>query len=87
MPVERSGSNSSYRFWLGVFAPAKTPPAIVNRLNAEIEKALQTPDVRAKLAKFGIQPMAMTPQEFGKFAKDELASNAELTKAAGIAAH
>ena len=85
--LEAGYPNSSYRCWLGVFAPAKTPPAIVNRLNAEIEKALQTPDVRAKLAKFGIQPMAMTPQEFGKFAKDELASNAELTKAAGIAAH
>ena len=84
--LEAGYANSSYRFWLGVFAPAKTPPAIVDRLNAEIEKALQAPAVRAKLAQLGVQPMTMTPQEFGKFAKDELESNAELTKAAGIAA-
>ena len=84
--LEAGYANSSYRFWLGVFAPAKTPPAIVARLNAEIEKALQTPAVRAKLAQLGVQPMTMSPQEFGKFAKDELESNAELTKAAGIAA-
>jgi tripartite-type tricarboxylate transporter receptor subunit TctC len=84
--LEAGYPNSSYRFWLGVFAPAKTPAAIVDRLNAEIQKALQAPAVRAKLAQLGVQPMTMNPQEFGKFAKDELESNAELTKAAGIAA-
>ena len=84
--LEAGYPNSSYRFWLGVFAPAKTPPAIVARLNAEIEKALQAPAVRAKMAQLGVQPMTMSPQEFAKFAKDELESNAELAKAAGIAA-
>lgn len=84
--LEAGYPNSSYRFWLGVFAPAKTPPAIVDRLNLEIEKALQAPAVRAKLAQLGVQPMTMNPQEFGKFVKDELESNAELAKAAGIAA-
>ena len=64
--------------------PAKTPPAIVNKLNAEIEKALQVPAVRAKLAKLGVQPMAMNTAEFDKFVKDELAVNSELVKAAGI---
>jgi tripartite-type tricarboxylate transporter receptor subunit TctC len=69
-----------------VFAPAKTPPTIVERLNAEIEKALQVPEVRAKLQKLGIEPMAMKPGEFGKFVQDELNANAELTKLAGISA-
>jgi tripartite-type tricarboxylate transporter receptor subunit TctC len=70
-----------------VFAPAKTPPAIVNKLNAEIQKALQAPAVREKLAKLGVQPMAMDAGEFGKFVEEELKINAEIAKAAGISAH
>jgi tripartite-type tricarboxylate transporter receptor subunit TctC len=81
---EAGYANSAYRFWIGVFAPAKTPPAIVEKLNAEIEKALQVPTVRAKLAKLGVQPMAMNTAAFDKFVKDELAVNSELVKAAGI---
>jgi tripartite-type tricarboxylate transporter receptor subunit TctC len=84
--VEAGYPNSSYQFWLGVFAPAKTPSPIVERLNAEIEKALQVPEVRAKLEKLGVQPMAMKPQAFAQFVKDELNANTELTKLAGISA-
>ncbi len=81
---EAGYANSSYRFWIGVFAPAKTPPAIVNKLNAEIEKAMQAPAVRAKLEKLGVQPMAMDTAAFDKFVKEELQTNSELVKAAGI---
>ena len=85
--LESGYPNSDYRFWIGVFAPAKTPPGIVNKLNAEIQKALQAPAVREKLAKLGVQPMAMNAGEFGKFVKEELKINAEIAKAAGISAH
>jgi tripartite-type tricarboxylate transporter receptor subunit TctC len=85
--LESGYPNSTYRFWIGVFAPAKTPPAIVNKLNAEIQKALQAPAVREKLAKLGVQPMAMDAGEFGKFVEEELKINAEIAKAAGISAH
>jgi tripartite-type tricarboxylate transporter receptor subunit TctC len=85
--VEAGYPNSSYQFWLGVFAPAKTPAAIVERLNAEIDKALQVPEVRAKLEKLGVQPMAMKPDTFTQFVKDELNANMELAKLAGISAH
>jgi tripartite-type tricarboxylate transporter receptor subunit TctC len=85
--LESGYPNSAYRFWLGVFAPAKTPRDIVTKLNAEIQTALQVPAVREKLTKLGVQPMAMSTDEFGKFAKEELASNAELAKAAGLTAH
>ncbi len=85
--LESGYPNSAYRFWIGVFAPAKTPRDIVSRLNGEIQKALQVPGVREKLAKLGVQPMAMNADEFGKFAKEELAINAELAKAAGLTAH
>jgi tripartite-type tricarboxylate transporter receptor subunit TctC len=85
--LESGYPNSAYRFWLGVFAPARTPPDIVNRLSAEIAKAMQMPDVRSKLAALGVQPMEMSAQEFDKFVKEELATNAALAEAAGIAAH
>jgi len=85
--LESGYPNSDYRFWIGVFARAKTPPAIVNKLNAEIQKALQAPAVRDKLAKLGVQPMAMNAGEFDKFVKEELKINAEIAKAAGISAH
>ena len=54
---------------------------------AEIQKALQTPAVREKLAKLGVQPMAMNAGAFDKFVNEELAINADLAKAAGISAH
>ena len=85
--LESGYPNSAYRFWIGVFAPAKTPRDIVSRLKGEIQKALQVPGVREKLTKLGVQPMAMNADEFGKFAKEELAINAELAKAAGLTAH
>ena len=81
---EAGYTNSAYRFWIGVFAPAKTSPAIVEKLNAEIQKAMQEPAVRSKLAKLGVQPMAMKTAEFDKFVKEELQINSDLVKAAGI---
>jgi tripartite-type tricarboxylate transporter receptor subunit TctC len=83
--TEESGyPNSAYRFWIGVFAPAKTPTAVVNKLNAEIQKALENPAVRAKLEKLGVQPMKMNTSQFGAFVKEELRINEEVVKAAGI---
>jgi tripartite-type tricarboxylate transporter receptor subunit TctC len=84
--VEAGYPNSAYRFWIGVFAPAKTPHDIVAKLNTEIQKALQVPTVRDKLAKLGVQPMAMDAGQFGAFVKEELTINAQLAKAAGISA-
>jgi tripartite-type tricarboxylate transporter receptor subunit TctC len=85
--LESGYPNSVYRFWIGVFAPAKTPRDIVNKLNAEIQKALQVPAVREKLTNLGVQPMSMNTEQFDRFVREELVINAELAKAAGIAAH
>jgi tripartite-type tricarboxylate transporter receptor subunit TctC len=84
--LEAGYANSAYRFWIGVFAPAKTPHDIVVKLNTEIQKALQVPAVSDKLAKLGVQPMAMDAGQFDAFVKEELTINAELAKAAGISA-
>jgi tripartite-type tricarboxylate transporter receptor subunit TctC len=82
--VEAGFPNSEYNFWIGMFAPAKTPPAVVARLNAETVKALNNPAVIARLGKFGAEPMPMSLKEFDAFVKKEIDINAALVKAAGI---
>jgi tripartite-type tricarboxylate transporter receptor subunit TctC len=67
-----------------VFAPAKTPRPIIDKLNFEISKALQVPAVQEKLEKIGVQLMPMSTERFNDFVREELAANAALAKAAGI---
>lgn len=84
--LESGYANSDYDFWIGVFAPVKTPHDIVDKLNAEILKAIQTPTVQEKLAKLGVEPMLMNTAQFNAYIKEQFATNAELAKAAGIQA-
>jgi tripartite-type tricarboxylate transporter receptor subunit TctC len=79
--LEAGYPNSDFNFWIGVFAPAGTPRAIVERLSREIGKALQVPAVREKLAIQGIDPLEMDAATFDRFVKDEAASMAVLAKA------
>jgi tripartite-type tricarboxylate transporter receptor subunit TctC len=69
--------------WLGVIAPKGTPPAIVNRLNAEIGKITARPDVRAEWAKQGAIAMTMTPDEFGKYLADDVVKWERIVKLSG----
>jgi tripartite-type tricarboxylate transporter receptor subunit TctC len=86
--IEAGFPDSDYNFWVGLFAPAATPKAIIDKLNAETVKALQVPAVKAKLAaNAGGDPMPMTPAEFNAFVGKEIDVNAALVKAAGIAAN
>jgi tripartite-type tricarboxylate transporter receptor subunit TctC len=85
--LEAGYQNSNYNFWIGVFAPAKTPHAIIDRLNIEITRALGNPTVQQKLEKIGVQPEPMTVERFNAFIREELKTNAELAEAAGIAKH
>jgi tripartite-type tricarboxylate transporter receptor subunit TctC len=78
--IEAGYPNSDFNFWIGVFAPAGTPPAIVEKLNREIGKALQVPAVREKLAIQGVDPMSMDTAAFDRFVKDEVVSTAALAK-------
>jgi tripartite-type tricarboxylate transporter receptor subunit TctC len=72
--------------WFGIVAPAGTPAAIVNRLNAEIGKIMQQNDVKDLLASFGAAPSISSPQEFGKFIDSEVTRWAEVVKASGAKA-
>jgi tripartite-type tricarboxylate transporter receptor subunit TctC len=70
--------------WQGVMVPAATPKPIVERLNAGILKALQNPDLRAKLAAQGAEPLGSTPAEYAAYVKKELARWAQVVKASGV---
>ncbi|HMS04206.1 MAG TPA: tripartite tricarboxylate transporter substrate binding protein [Burkholderiaceae bacterium] len=58
--------------WQGLTVPAKTPPEIVRRLHAELGKALAAPDVRAKLAQQGADPLGSTSEAYGRYIKSEI---------------
>lgn len=58
--------------WNGVFAPARTPRAIVDKLNADIVRVLAMPDVRERLAAMGSTPVGGTPEQFGDYVKREI---------------
>ena len=59
--------DAEYPFWIGMFVPAKTPRAVVDKLQAEAASALATPSVKSKLATLGVDPMLMSPTEFDAF--------------------
>ena len=70
--------------WLGIFAPAKTPPAIVERLNREINAAINSPDVRAKFEETGARPGNLSTAQFRSFLEREQVSYERIVKAANI---
>ena len=72
--------------WLGVMAPKGTPPAAINRLNAEIAKVLANPDVRAEWARQGATAMAMPPDEFSRYVSDDIAKWEKVIKVSGAKA-
>lgn len=71
--------------WFGLFAPARTPPAIAQRMAAEVAKALQQPEVRQRFAELGVQAVAQNAAAFGKTIADETAVLTQLIRARGIA--
>jgi tripartite-type tricarboxylate transporter receptor subunit TctC len=72
--------------WLGLMAPKSTPPAIVNRLNAEVTKIVSRPDTQAEWAKQGATAMTMTPDAFGKFLADDIVKWERIVKLSGARA-
>jgi tripartite-type tricarboxylate transporter receptor subunit TctC len=72
--------------WVGLFAPAGTPPDIVKRWNAEVLRVMQTPEMRDRLVGEGARFVATTPEQFGAYVKREIGRWAPVVKASGAKA-
>ena len=70
--------------WYGVVAPARTPPEILDKLAAEVRKAMQKPEVLQRLTTLGVEPAAGTPEEFRRFFLAELKAYGEMARVAGV---
>jgi tripartite-type tricarboxylate transporter receptor subunit TctC len=82
--IELGIKNFEVTNWYGVAAPAGTPPEIVNKLNAEINRILQLPDVMARFDELGTRRNPMSPEQFGAFQRAELAKYKEVITRAGV---
>jgi tripartite-type tricarboxylate transporter receptor subunit TctC len=72
--------------WIGLLAPARTPPGAVAKLNGESVKAVNLAEVKALLLRDGLEPVGDTPQEFAAVVKQEVSKWMKVVKAAGIKA-
>ena len=72
--------------WIAFMAPVGTPPAIVAKLNTEINRVLQTPAMREQFAAQGVQPMVMSPGQLGDFIKTEITKWGKAVKDSGAKA-
>src|SRR6185369_6338037 len=70
--------------WFGVFVPAGTPRPVIDRLHAEILKALQTPDLKSRMVSMGTEVSGMGPDDFAAYVRKEIPKWANLVKAAGV---
>jgi tripartite-type tricarboxylate transporter receptor subunit TctC len=70
--------------WFGMWARAGTPPAVVQKLNAQVNAIVQGAEVREQFAKLGITPAPMKPDEFAKFVRDQIVTYQAIVKDAGI---
>jgi tripartite-type tricarboxylate transporter receptor subunit TctC len=73
-----------YTLWVGLWGPAAMPAELVDKINADVRKALASPDLAERLTKLGTLPMNMSSQEFSQFVRRELDDTAKVMKAAGI---
>ncbi len=72
--------------WIGLFAPAGTPPEIVRRLNAEVMRLIQSPEIKARMLGEGARSASNTPEQFAAFVETEIAKWAPVVRASGVRA-
>lgn len=78
-------ADSIYPFYSGIFAPSKTPRAVIEKLHNETVKAMQSQLVQDRFKTLGVEPMPMSLEQFDKFFREDVAAASSLVKAAGIA--
>jgi tripartite-type tricarboxylate transporter receptor subunit TctC len=82
--VESGFAGFDVSSWVGIFAPAKTPAPVVQRLHKELAAVLQTPFVRERYGVLGIEPVGNTPEDFSGQVRADLARWAQVVKAANV---
>ena len=82
--AEAGVKNADSALWFGVWGPTGVPAAIVQKISADVRKALADPGVKEKLQNLGNDTMDMSPEEFAKFVRDEIDTYQRVIKAAGI---
>jgi len=81
--AEAGYPGAEFNFWIGMLAPARTPREIVAKVNAEINRALQSPEVKERLAGLGAVPMSMSPEQFDAYLRDQATVLGNVMRAAG----
>ncbi|MGA7488170.1 MAG: tripartite tricarboxylate transporter substrate binding protein [Xanthobacteraceae bacterium] len=81
---EAGVANFDMDSWAGMFAPAGTPPAIVTRLNGELRRIIDNPEINGKIGAMGFEAFSSSPEELGDFVKVQLAKWTKMIKDAGI---
>jgi tripartite-type tricarboxylate transporter receptor subunit TctC len=70
--------------WAGLFAPAKTPRGIINKLNEEIKRIIALPEIRQRITALGAEPTSSTPAEFDKLIADQVVTSTGLARRTGL---
>lgn len=76
--------DNEYQIWMGLFAPSKTPNAIIDRLHAAAAAALASDEVKSRFAGIGMEPMPQSRAEFAKMLAHEFVDNLRVLRAAGV---
>jgi tripartite-type tricarboxylate transporter receptor subunit TctC len=82
--AEQGFPGFSITLWFGMWVPAGTPQPVVKKLNAEVNRVLQMPEVKTQYATLGVDPVTMQPAEFAKFVRDEIATYQRIVKQGNI---
>jgi tripartite-type tricarboxylate transporter receptor subunit TctC len=82
-PVSESVPGYEFDSWFGLLAPARTPKAVIARINAEVAKLLRDPAILARLAGQGVEPRPLSPEAFERLIREDYEDMAKVVKAVG----
>ncbi len=82
--AEQGLANYNLSLWFGMWARSGTPPAVVQKLNAQVNTVVQGKEAREQFGRIGIAPAPMKPEEFGKFVREQMATFRKIAREADI---
>jgi len=82
-PVAESVAGYEFDSWFGLLAPARTPKAVIERINAEVGKLLRDPTILARLSAQGVVPRPLSPEAFARLIRDDYEETAKMVKTVG----